>query len=131
MNGRHWLRRLSRRIDHLAVEFEFGSNYARERDAEAVTVSSIDHPKILICFRDPEPSASAVLEELAHVAQERQGHFADLDIEEQNIRREIEANQCLDRLGERLGLPEDDRRRTRERLHAERLRLEKLEAWRR
>jgi hypothetical protein len=130
MTGLDWLRRLSRRIDRLGVEMEFDSSYARSRNAEAVTVSSLDHPRILICFRDQKPSVSAVLEELAHVAQERRGHFSDCDAEERIIRRELEANECLDRLGERLHLPEEERARTRQRLTRERARLAAREGWR-
>ncbi|HEX2574466.1 MAG TPA: hypothetical protein VH877_33260 [Polyangia bacterium] len=129
MTGRDWIRRLQRRIDRLGVDLEFGSRYARAQDAEAIMVHSIDHPRILICFRDQDPTVSAVLEELAHAAQVRRGHFSHLDAEEQIIRREIEANECLDRLGERLQLSEDERAGTRQRLAQERARLARRARW--
>ena len=131
MDGPSWKRHLRQWMRKLRVDVEYGSDYARARGVEAVTLPSIDHPAIKICFRDETPRASAILEELAHAAQERRRHFAEADAEEQNALREIEAKQCLDRLADRLQIPDVERDVTRVQLARERARLARLTRWRR
>lgn len=116
-------------MKRLNVAYEAGTadarRYLNERgDAEAVTIPFPGSP--FIYFREEEPSASAVLEELAHVLQEHRGHWKDCDLREMAARREIEAKECLDSHGEVWDLPLEERAVTLAQLELHRRELERL-----
>lgn len=120
MTGTDLLAKFSQRLSRWQVDVHVGTRDALEYFAwadrrgggsEAATLCFGDH--ILLYFRSEQPTASAVLEEIAHVMQQRHGHFAEAPVRELEIRRELEVHACLDERGERLGLHEDERRQTR------------------
>ena len=51
----------------------------------------------VIYFRSEAPTASAVLEEFAHLLQARRRRFISLQAQEMALRREIEVHECLER----------------------------------
>lgn len=132
MSGLEWLKRLARMMEVLKVEYRLDSEYLKRRapNAEGDTITSIDHPNPLILFRDAEPTASAVLEEVAHALQHRRGHFAECDIIERSCRREIEVAECLIANAARYALPEAETLRTRRQLADYRERLAHHVGWR-
>ena len=132
MTGLAWLDRFARSLDRSDVIVEHGSAEAArilafQGGGEAVTVSGEDGHTIL--FASPDPSASAVLEELAHVLQHHRRRFADLDVREMCARREVEAKECLDHHADRFNVPELERTETRAQLEAWRRELVRLEEW--
>jgi hypothetical protein len=129
VTGQEWLARFAASMARLGVSYEAGTpdarRYLEQRgDAEAVTIPFPGSP--FIYFRDSEPAASAVLEELAHVLQERRGRWADCDLREMVARREIEAKECLDSHGELRYIPTHERAATLTQLDLERRQLERL-----
>lgn len=80
-----------------------------------------------ILFRDVDPSASAVLEEIAHALQHQGGRFAELDARVMRCRREIEAKGCLIEHEARLGIPREETRVTQAQFDVEWRILEDLE----
>jgi hypothetical protein len=81
---------------------------------------------VTLLFRDPEPSASAVLEEVAHALQARQNRYVDEPAEEMICLREIEAKECLVQHRDALAIPEAEDRVTRAQLEENRDELQRL-----
>lgn len=104
--GRDLLVELEPRLRRLSVEWELGSGYAVLREAEAVTVP--DESGVTICFASSTPTRSAVLEELAHVAQWRGAPAPEDDILLVLYRREVEAKQCLVEKADILKIPSSE-----------------------
>lgn len=115
-------------LDRLNVQVELASAEARAylklRGGEAVTLGDSEGATIL--FASPEPTASAVLEEVAHALQNHQQSWVDRDAREMQARREIEAKACLDQRADALDLPFEERQVTLAQLRAEQARLSQL-----
>lgn len=79
-----------------------------------------------ILFRDLEPTASVVLEEVTHVLQAVEGKFVEDGVLIMTQRREIEVRECLVERRERLGIPEDEDRVSRKQLEEYRVELQRL-----
>jgi hypothetical protein len=129
--GPEWLARFARIFAQLHVEVDLGSTEAiamlRIQGGEAVTIA--DDQGATILFGSRAPSASAVLEEVAHVLQHRRGRFVDQDILVMRCLREIEAKECLLTQGARFGVLPDEQEATHRQLLEERAILESLR-WR-
>jgi hypothetical protein len=129
--GPEWLARFARIFAQLHVEVDLGSTDAiamlRFQGGEAVTIA--DEEGATILFGSRAPSASAVLEEVAHVLQHRRGRFVGEDLLVMRCLREIEAKECLLTKGATLGIPPDEQKATRRQLLEERTILESLR-WR-
>lgn len=131
--GTAWLRRLTRRLRKLNVNVELGTpeaiEYLRHRGAEGCTIQ--DDVGATILFRDPEPTTSVVLEEFAHVLQAIEGKFVADGVLIMMQKREIEVRECLIEHRDRLGIPEDEDRASREQLEEYRGELQRLSTrWR-
>ncbi len=92
-SGVELLSELAPKLRRLGVVWELGSSYFRKRDGEAVTF--LDEAGATMCFASAVPTRSAVLEELAHVAQGKGEPSPDDDIRLVIGRREVEAKECL------------------------------------
>jgi hypothetical protein len=105
-SGGDWLQFLQRRLERYNVDVQLGTPEAVQwlttRRAEADTIA--DGVGATLLFRDPDPSASAVLEEFAHVMQARQNRFVDEYADEMNCLREVEVKGCLVEHRRRLGI---------------------------
>lgn len=104
-SGRDILDQLKSKLRRLGIIWELASDLALLRGAEGVTVP--DESGATICFASDAPSLSAVLEELAHVAQWR-GPAPDEDLRVVRERREVEAKQCLVDHAETLRIADDE-----------------------
>ena len=126
--GKEWLRRFSRRLQRLNVEVDLGSPDAitilHRQNAEGAIIQ--DDQGATILFRDAEPTVSVVLEEVAHVIQEREHRFVHRDVLITIEKREIEVRECLIQNRERWGIPEAEDAVSRQQLQACEAKLEKL-----
>lgn len=129
--GVDWLTRFRKLFTLLRVELDLGGQDAVSmlsfQGGEAVTVA--DEQGATILFASSEPSASAVLEEVAHVLQHHRKRYADDDVMLMRCQREIEAKQCLLDHGASLRLPESELMTTQHQLAEEQAILEGLR-WR-
>jgi hypothetical protein len=127
--GLDCLQRIQPYLARMNVLVELGTSEAKRwldlRGGEAVTEAFEGGPVIL--FRDAAPSRSAVLEELAHLAQHMAEHFVEHDALEMGCRREIEAKACLVDNRERLVISDSEDAATRQQLETERAMLRQLE----
>lgn len=103
ISGRDLLDRLESKLRRLGIIWELASDFARLRGAEGIMVP--DETGATLCFASDAPSRSAVLEELAHVAQGRGVPAPDEDLRIVRDRREVEAKQCLVDHAETLKIP--------------------------
>lgn len=130
-SGTQWIRALTRRLAKLNVILDLGSQDAaailEAQGAEAVAICDDNGATLL--FRDREPAASAVLEELAHVLQYVRGDFADVRDEQEAIHhREIVVKECL--LANEVHFPAPENAATRDQLEWHRGMLRRLqERW--
>ncbi|MCK6590727.1 MAG: hypothetical protein L6Q76_24460 [Polyangiaceae bacterium] len=126
LTGTEWLRRLARRLRKLNVDVELGTSEAvdflRLRGAEGYTMHGDGGATIL--FRDLEPTASVVLEEVTHVLQAVERRFEEDGVLIMTQRREIEVRECLIERRGRLGLPEEEDRVSRMQLEEYRKELQ-------
>jgi hypothetical protein len=126
--GTEWLKRLARRLRNLNVDVEVGTpeavDFLRRRGGEGYTMHGDGGATIL--FRDLEPTASVVLEEVTHVLQAVEGKFVEDGVLIMTQRREIEVRECLVERRERLGIPEDEDRVSRKQLEEYRVELQRL-----
>lgn len=113
-SGKELLFELAPLLRRMGVDWEIGSSYPALREAEAVTVQ--DESGATICFASGSPTRSAVLEELAHVAQGRGLAAPSDDIRAIRDRREVEAKGCLIENAETLKLPASETLETRRQL---------------
>jgi hypothetical protein len=127
-SGGDWLQFLQRRLERYNVDVQLGTPEAVQwlttRRAEADTIA--DGVGATLLFRDPDPSASAVLEEFAHVMQARQNRFVDEYADEMNCLREVEVKGCLVEHRRRLGIREEEDLATRLQLKDSQRELERL-----
>lgn len=93
-------------LHRLRVNCETDSEYPGLQKAEAMMVQ--DEAGATVCFASRTPTLSAVLEELAHVAQGRGTPAPEDDIFLVLYRREVEAKECLIENAETLGIPETE-----------------------
>lgn len=112
-SGRDLLDHLAPKLRRLGIIWELASEYALLRGAEGVTVP--DEFGATLCFASNSPSLSAVLEELAHIAQWR-GPAPDEDLRIVRDRREVEAKKCLVDHAETLRIPDPETVQTRRQL---------------
>lgn len=133
MDGLGWLRRLSRSKERLKIEVQLATDEAHQHlaraGAEAAMYGPLDDGGYVIYFRSAEPTASAVLEEFAHVLQDHRKHFSKLPFAEMLLRREIEAHECLDAHADVWQLPQGERDQTLGLLQQDRDLLGKLVPW--
>ncbi|HNI59779.1 MAG TPA: hypothetical protein PKW11_07540 [Pseudomonadota bacterium] len=133
MDGLAWLQRFSRSRDRLKLDVQLATDEARQQleraGAEAAMYGPFDDGGYVIYFRSAQPTASAVLEEFAHVLQDRKKHFSKLPLPEMVLRREIEAHECLDEHADTWSLPPSEREQTMGLLQQDRDNLDKLASW--
>ena len=133
MDGLGWLRRFSPLAKRLRVDVELNSEEARAyvtaRGAEAALLGPLDDDGYVIYFRSETPTASAVLEEFAHLLQARRRRFISLQAQEMALRREIEVHECLERQALPWELPQAEREQTHELLVRDRESLARMAAW--
>lgn len=134
MDGLGWLERFSRSSGRLRIEVQRATTEALQHltwaGGEAAMFGPLDDGGYVIYFHSPAPSASAVLEEFAHVLQDRRRRFTEHSIQEMALRREIEVHECLEAHADEWNLPEPERQQTRQLLRQDREKLDRLKSWR-
>ena len=118
--GREWLARFEPTLSRLRVSVELGTTEARAyltaRGAEAATIG--DRAGITLFFAAPQPTSSAVLEEIGHALQLRRRNdpLLEEDVRVLSASRELEVKACLDQHAEAFGIPEPEQAVTRQQL---------------
>jgi hypothetical protein len=131
MDGLAWLQRLDVVARYLNINFDIGSPdmermLAIQQAEAAVFIESAEYTVVLRA----NPTASAVLEEIAHCLQARRSSFSKEPAEEIEVRREIAAKECLVMNAAKFEIPEAERVITESLLERDRANLARIQRFR-
>jgi hypothetical protein len=128
-SGNQWLESFASSARRLNVHVNVGldEEVLEKRGAEAILYQG-DGEYWMVLRSDP--SASAVLEEFAHVLQQHRKRFQECEHEEIEPLREIEAKECLIEKATELCLSANETEQTRLLLERDRQRLARIRSLR-
>jgi hypothetical protein len=128
-SGHQWVEAFVQSARRLNVHVNVGldNDVLDKRGAEAILYQG--NGEYWMVLRS-DPTASAVLEEFAHVLQHHRKRFLECEHEEIEPLREIEAKECLLEHASKLRLDESESERTRILLERDRHRLTRIRSLR-